>query len=153
MENSFLNGSQFLTSRSLVFIYFGYADGYSSAVPGYCLLLVFMSWMAENVFLSNTCLLSHTVPFTPLHLDPIHFLSGMGGFDRMGAVKGGAVWHVTTFFLLQGCLSVGQAGQKSADLDVLSPLAVCLGQRSRMAPSWWGRIHVEPLLPVALYLT
>ena len=52
-----------------MFIYFGYPDGYSSAVPGYCLLLAFMSWMAENVFLPNIYLLSYIVLFPPPHLD------------------------------------------------------------------------------------
>lgn len=34
----------------------------------------------------------------------------------MGAIKRDAVWHVTTFCLLQGCFSFGQAGQKAAGL-------------------------------------
>lgn len=48
----------------------------------------------------------------------------MGELDLMGAIKRGAVWHVTTFSLLQGCFSLGQAGEKAAGLDVLSPLSI-----------------------------
>lgn len=66
-------------------MYFGYPDGYSSAVPGYCLLLAFISWMAENVFLPNISLQSYIVLFPPPHRDQgrtnIELISFLGWED------------------------------------------------------------------------